>query len=175
METCWISGVIQRGSRKHYPKLNSQISSVLGELPALAKHCSTLLWVWPICHSSTFHPASSVRWRQKKCHSLLSLCLKENLCLIKHWGLRRESPWAHSESAVLEIFTLQESFTAGIPVSSAGTEPGRSIQAVIQAHRIGRQENSTRKSKFGWVWRVDSGLSYLYEHNAHFQRCKHIW
>lgn len=39
--------------------------------------------------------------KAKKSHSLLNLCLKENLCLIKCWALYGESVQAHSESAVL--------------------------------------------------------------------------
>jgi len=56
------------------------------------------------------------------------------------------------------MVTFQKSFTAGICISSGGTESVCFIQAVIQAPRRARQANSTRELIFGCVRIVGSGL-----------------
>ena len=65
------------------------------------------------------------------------------------------------------MVTFQKFFTAGISISSGGTESVHFIQAVNQAPRRGRQANSTKESKFGYVWRVDSGLDLPLQIQVH--------
>lgn len=70
-----------------------------------------------------------------------------------------ESIWALGVCCVRKwLVTFQKSFTAGISISSVETESVHLIQAVIQARRRARQADSTRESKCGCEWRLDSGL-----------------